>query len=291
MREVAKGLVTKNIKILNDCLVIEDGQFMFDKIDNDMAKEAYHKLNIAHDQFDDLHERHLYHALSLFDEEYRENKTDLAYYEFENETLENVESYAHEVSKEFFKSQRAYIKYTKALASSIDDKKKAVEVKAEDSARKTKIVPLADAMERKRTKSEENSIKFPVDVGVENAIMKAKVDEVEKHEDSAYSRQEIPEQPIHDPPFKIVIANTNVNEDDIEKLETHHECIISNQDIPERSNDVSNTDVIAVDEYQNISDKLADHSINDDANKEKHPPIPISLITLFFALEIGFFII
>ena len=71
-----------------------------------------------------MHERHLYHALSLFDEECRENKTDRAYYEFENETLEIVELYAHEVSKEFFKSQRAYIKYTKTLAASIDDKRK-----------------------------------------------------------------------------------------------------------------------------------------------------------------------
>ena len=57
-RDIAKGLVTKNIKILNKSLVIEDGQIMFDKIDHYMAKEAYRKLEIAYDQFDDMHERH-----------------------------------------------------------------------------------------------------------------------------------------------------------------------------------------------------------------------------------------
>ena len=109
-RDIAKGLVTKNIKILKESLVIEDGQFMIDKIDHSTAKEAYRKLNIAYDQFDDMHERHLYHALSLFDEECRENKTDLAYREFENKTLKKVELYAEDVDKEFLKLERAFIK-------------------------------------------------------------------------------------------------------------------------------------------------------------------------------------
>ena len=52
------------------------------------------------------------------------------------------------------------------------------QINAEDSATETKIVLLADAMERKGTKFEDNSIKYPVDVGVEDVTMKAKVDEV-----------------------------------------------------------------------------------------------------------------
>ena len=155
-RDIAKGLVTTNIKILKDILVVEDGQFMFEKIDNDMAKEAYCKLNIAYYQFDDMHERHLYHALSLFEEECRENKNDLAYLEFENKTLEKVQLYAEDVDKEVSKLDRAYTKYTKTLAASVDNKKKADEAKAEDAARETEIVLLADAMEINRTRFKDN---------------------------------------------------------------------------------------------------------------------------------------
>ena len=169
-RDIAKGLVTTNIKILKDILVVADGQFIFDKIDNDMAKEAYRKLNIAYYQFDDMHERHLYHALSLkrFEEECRENKNDLAYLEFEDKTIEKVQLYAEDVDKEVSKLDRAYTKYTKTLATSVDNKKKDDEAKAEDAAREMEIVLLADAMEINRTRFEDNSIKYPVDV--ENAI-------------------------------------------------------------------------------------------------------------------------
>ena len=40
---------------------------------------------------------------------------------------------------------------------------------------------------------------------------------------------------------------------------TPKKCTISNQDIPEWSNDDSNFYVIAVDEYQNISNKFIDN--------------------------------
>ena len=61
-----------------------------------------------------------------------------------------------------------------------------------------------------KRKFEDDSIKYPVDV--QKSTMKAKVDEVKKHEDSAYYRQDIPEQPIDDTPFIRNIANTNVIE-------------------------------------------------------------------------------
>ena len=105
-------------------------------------------------------------------------------------------------------------------------------------------------MEIDRTRFEDISIKYPVDVGVENATMKAKVDEVKKHEDLANSGQEIPDLPIKDPPFKEIIANTNAIKEDVEKLNAPQDCAISDQDISERSNNDSITNVIAVDEFQ-----------------------------------------
>ena len=153
------------------------------------------------------------------------------------------------------------------------------QIKAEDSAIETKIVLLADAMESKGTKFEDNSIKYQVDVSVENATMKAKVDEVKKHEDLANSGQEIPDLPIKDPPFKEIIANTNAIKEDVEKLNAPQDCAISDQDIPEKSND-SITNVIAVDEFQNDPDKLIDHSISDDVNKEKIASAKVAITIL-----------
>ena len=62
---------------------------MFEEIDNDLAEEAYDELDIAHDQFQDLHERYLC---------YREKETNP---EDEEKTLEKEESYAQDVGKEF----------------------------------------------------------------------------------------------------------------------------------------------------------------------------------------------
>ena len=59
-----------------------------------------------------------------------------------------------------------------------------------------------------KRKFEDDSIKYPVDV--QKSTMKAKVDKDKKHEDSAYYRQDIPEQPIDDTPFIRIIANTNI---------------------------------------------------------------------------------
>ena len=52
---IAKGLVTKNIKDVNIKLVIDDGKYLFDEIDETKVGEAYRKLDIAHNQFQDLH--------------------------------------------------------------------------------------------------------------------------------------------------------------------------------------------------------------------------------------------
>ena len=67
--------------------------------------------------------------------------------EFEDKTIEKVQLYAEDVDKEVSKLDRAYTKYTKTLATSVDNKKKAYEAKAEDAAREMEIVLLADAME------------------------------------------------------------------------------------------------------------------------------------------------
>ena len=60
--------------------------------------------------------------------------------------------YVQDVSKEFFTSKRAYIKHSKALTVSIDNKMKAGEVKAEEFARETVIASLADATEEAKEK-------------------------------------------------------------------------------------------------------------------------------------------
>ena len=114
-RGIAKGLVTKNINNVKIKLVVDDEKYLLNEIDDDMVKEAYRKLDIAHNQFQDLHERYLF---------YRENETNP---EDEEKTLEKEESYAQDVSKEFSKAERSYVKYKKALAASIVEHEKKVE--------------------------------------------------------------------------------------------------------------------------------------------------------------------
>ena len=56
-RGAAKGQVTKNIRSLKDKLVIENGEFLFDEIDEDMVQGVYKKLDTAYNQFQDLHDK------------------------------------------------------------------------------------------------------------------------------------------------------------------------------------------------------------------------------------------
>ena len=130
-RRIAKGLVTKNINIVKNKLAVEDGKYLFDEIDDNMVGEAYRKLDIAHDQFQDLHERYLC---------YREKETNP---EDEEKTLEKEESYAQDVGKEFSNAERSYVKYKKALAASIEEHDKRIE----HSARDMKIALLEGVME------------------------------------------------------------------------------------------------------------------------------------------------
>ena len=58
-RGAAKGQLTKNINILQDSLVIEDDKFLHDEIDDDMVQAVAQKLDVAFEQFVDLHERFL----------------------------------------------------------------------------------------------------------------------------------------------------------------------------------------------------------------------------------------
>ena len=58
-RRIAKGLVTKNINYVKIKLVVDDGKYLFGEIDDNMVGEAYRKLDIAHNQFQDLHVRYL----------------------------------------------------------------------------------------------------------------------------------------------------------------------------------------------------------------------------------------
>ena len=56
-RGAAKGQVTKNVRSLQDKLVVEGSKFLFDEIDDDKVQEVYQKLDIAYNQLQDLHER------------------------------------------------------------------------------------------------------------------------------------------------------------------------------------------------------------------------------------------
>ena len=98
-------------------------------------EEAYRKLGVEHNQFQDLHERYL---------NYREKKSDP---EDEKVALEIEESYAQDVEKEFSKSVRSYIKYSKAPTASINVND---DIKAEDSARYS---ITADAVEEVKNKT------------------------------------------------------------------------------------------------------------------------------------------
>ena len=70
-------------------LVGDYGNFLLEEYEDDIVKEHYRKLGVAYNQFQGLHERYL---------KYREKKSDP---EDEKLALENEESYAQDVAKEF----------------------------------------------------------------------------------------------------------------------------------------------------------------------------------------------
>ena len=58
-RSVAKGKVTKNLKELKSALVYEGGTFVHDDIEEADVKKYHNSLRIAHDEFQELHERYI----------------------------------------------------------------------------------------------------------------------------------------------------------------------------------------------------------------------------------------
>ena len=89
---------------------------------------------------------------------------------------EEIDVLMMQLSAVLFKAKALGESIYKETSNSIDAQSNQINVMTEDSALKTKIVLLADTMEINRTKFEDNSIKDPVDVGAENATLKAKVE-------------------------------------------------------------------------------------------------------------------
>ena len=141
-RGTAKGQVTKNVRNLKDELVVENDKFLFDEIDEDMVQGVYQKLDIAYNQFQDLHQK----ILTL-----RAKETDAR---AEEEALQKEDNYLENIRRDFIAVKRSYVKYKKALAVSVEkekeliqSKKRADEKKAEDSTREMKIALLLDIVE------------------------------------------------------------------------------------------------------------------------------------------------
>ena len=92
---VSKGRVTKNINSLNITLTQdEEGKFVFDKINHNTVNIANSHLHSSYDNFQELHERYILHAL-LEDDEDKGN-------------------YAKQVAEAFSAAKRKYIKYKKS---------------------------------------------------------------------------------------------------------------------------------------------------------------------------------
>ena len=130
-RGAAKGQVTKNVRNLKDELVVENDEFLFDQIDEDMVQGVYQKLDTAYNQFQDLHQK----ILTL-----RSKETDAS---AEEEALQKEDNYLENIRRDFIAVKRSYVKYKKALAVSVEKEEK----KAEDSTREMKIALLVDIVE------------------------------------------------------------------------------------------------------------------------------------------------
>ena len=129
-RGVAKGKVTKTINSLKSALPSDNGKFLFELIDEKIVKEIYEKLDSCHDTFTELHERYCYNRVA---------EKDLAE---ELKTEEREAQYSEKVATDVSSICREYVKYRKALEAEIENKKsvaenkiKAEEKLAEDSAK------------------------------------------------------------------------------------------------------------------------------------------------------------
>ena len=170
-RGVAKDLVTNDIAILKNHLMVENGKFLLDKIDGIKAQELYKKLKKTYTYFYDLHL--LLNAAikknscawdcwwhSAFSSEER-FQADL---QAEKQTLEkNKETYSA-VREDYIAVKSQFMQYDEALALSIEEKQKSVlevpdankkidDVKAEDSARYSDTTIIADAVEVVKNKT------------------------------------------------------------------------------------------------------------------------------------------
>ena len=111
-REEAKDQVSKYIQSLQSNLVVKDGKYLFDEINENLVQELHQKLDKSHDNFLDLHYRYLF---------YRYGEEDPYYFD------EKEQPYSDDVRDQFSETVGLYVKYKKALAVSIEVKKKIIE--------------------------------------------------------------------------------------------------------------------------------------------------------------------
>ena len=60
-RGTAKGQVTTNTTELRNALVVKDGKYLVNEIDENLVQELHQKLDKSHDNFLDLHYRYLFY--------------------------------------------------------------------------------------------------------------------------------------------------------------------------------------------------------------------------------------
>ena len=130
-RKTAKGQVTRKVSNLETDLLIDDGKFLLDEIDEENVQELYQKLGKSFAKFEELHERFL---------QYKESEADA---DAEKATLEEEGNYYKDVKTNFDKAKRSYVKYKKALAVKVEEDKK----KVEDCTRAEKIAALVNEIE------------------------------------------------------------------------------------------------------------------------------------------------
>ena len=149
-RGTAKGQVTTNTTELRNALVVKDGKFLVNEIDENLVQELLQKLNKSYRIFQKLHYRY-------WDEE--------GYYDWESDdgsyfyVPEKETHYLDSVDNKVSLARISYVKYQEALAASIEDKKKIIEneektkdKKVEDSAQVLQLAPIADAIETSKKK-------------------------------------------------------------------------------------------------------------------------------------------
>ena len=104
-RGAAKGQVTKNIRNLKDELVVENDEFLFDEIDEDMVQGVYQKLDTAYNQFQDLHQK----IMTL-----RAKETDAS---AEEEALQKEDNYLENIRRDFIAVKKVLYEVQKSSCS------------------------------------------------------------------------------------------------------------------------------------------------------------------------------